>query len=81
MEEKRAILVENQEMYEKLTNTIKGMHMDIHAIYEPDGSHIFGDCYCAAVDLFSWQFTFRVYFKITEAGEIDVQDVSRWHFG
>ncbi len=55
--------------------------MEIHAIYEPDGSHIFGDCYCAAVDLFSWEFTFRVYFKITEAGEIDVQDVSRWHFG
>ncbi len=77
----KAVLVQDQDLYEKMTAAIKGMYFEIHAIYEPDGSDFFGDCYCAAVDLFSWEYTFRVYFKVNEAGKIEVQDVSRWHFG
>ncbi len=61
---------------------MKSLYCDIHAIYEPDsGDPFYPECYCAAVDLFSWKFTFRVYFKLDEAGNIDVQHVERWHFG
>lgn len=73
-------LTKEKALYEQLQTAIREMHSEIHAIYEPDGSEFFGDCYCAAVDLFSPAFTFRVYFKIVD-GELDIQHVERWNFG
>lgn len=73
-------LTKEKALYEQLQTAIREMHSEIHAIYEPDGSEFFGDCYCAAVDLFSPAFTFRVYFKVVD-GELDIQHVERWHFG
>ena len=45
-------LTKEKALYEQLQTAIREMHSEIHAIYEPDGSEFFGDCYCAAVDLF-----------------------------
>ena len=56
------------------------MYCEIHAIYEPDGSAINGDCFCAAVDLFKPGFTFEIYFRATE-DNIEIVDISRWYFG
>lgn len=68
-------------LYDNLENVLGQMYFDIHAIYEPDGNGLLGDCYCAAVDLFSFEFTFRVYFKIKDDGNLKVEHVERWHFG
>ena len=73
-------LVKNNELYQQLKNAIKDIYVDVHAIYEPDGSEFLGDCYCAAVDLFSFDFTFRIYFKIVDE-KIKVEHVERWRFG
>lgn len=69
-----------KELYEKLQIAIQEIYSEIHAIYEPDGTEFFGDCYCAAVALFSQEFTFRVYFKIVDE-KVKVEHVERWHFG
>ena len=74
------MLVENENLYHCLENTISQMYCKVHAIYEPDGSAINGDCFCAAVDLFKPGFTFRMYFKMTE-NNIEIVDISRWYFG
>lgn len=77
-----AMLIENQELYQTFENTIKNIHFEIHAIYEPDESEEpYQDCYFAAVDLFESGMTFRVYFKTTEAGKIEVEYMERWYFG
>ena len=73
-------LVKNKDLYGVLKEAVANVYVDIHAIYEPDGSDFFGDCYCAAMDLFSFEFTFRVYFRIVE-GQVKVEHIERWHFG
>lgn len=65
---------------EDLKTALKAPYFELHAVYEPDGSEIFGDCYCAAVTMFGYGMTFRVYFKIDENGQAQIEDVSRWHF-
>lgn len=64
-----------------LQDALKEMYTEIHAIYEPDGSEFLGDCYTAAVDLFSWELTFRIWFRIEDNGTIKIENVERWHFG
>lgn len=74
-------LVKNKEIQESLQKAMQHIYFDVHAIYEPDGSEIYGDCYLAAVDLFKQGMTFRVYFKINESGAFQAEYVERWHFG
>jgi len=65
---------------EDLKMALGAPYLELHAVYEPDGSQIFGDCYCAAVDLFQRGMTFRVWFKY-EDSKVNIVDVSRWCFG
>lgn len=55
-------LTKNEKLYEKLEVVMKYAYVDVHAIYDPDGSESYGDCYCAAVNLYQQGMTFRVYF-------------------
>ena len=73
------MLVENESLYRSLEKTVSQMYCEIHAIYEPDGAVVNGDCFCAAVDLFKPGFTFKIYFIITD-GNVEIVDVSRWYF-
>ena len=75
------MLVENQERYQALENAIKNIHFKIHAIYEPDPSEPFPDCYMAPVELFTFGQTYRLYFKINENNQIEVEHLERWYFG
>lgn len=74
-------MIRQQEIYEVLGETIKNVYYKVHAICDPDGGEEFGDCFCAAVDLFQQGMTFRVYFKRTSSGEIRVQHLERWFLG
>lgn len=64
-----------------LKNLLKAPYFEVHVVYEPNGEPVFGDCFCAAVDLFKPGMTFRVYFKEDENGETIIKDVQRWYFG
>lgn len=75
------MLIENQELYQTLESAIKNMFVEIHAIYAPDGGEPYPDCYLAAVDLFSPGTTYKLYFKINENGQIQVEYLGRWYFG
>ena len=75
------MLIENKELYQTLENTIKNVHFEIHAIYKPDESEPFPDCYMAAVELFTIGPTYRLYFKINENNQIEVEHLERWFFG
>lgn len=68
-------------LYENLENVLWHIFFDIHAIYEPDGSGPFEDCYMAAVDLFEPGMTFRIYFKQQQGEKPTIEEVERWHFG
>lgn len=69
-------LNENTALYSALENSIRNIHFEIHAIYEPEEN----GWYCAAVDLFKPGLTFKLYFTL-ENGEISVRDLARWWFG
>lgn len=72
-------LVTDPKMYEAVKGL--GQYIDVHAIYKPDGTDgIFGDCYCAAADLFAPGITFRIFFMVTD-GKVKVKEVERWRFG
>ena len=71
----------DKKINEALKNALKDIYTEIHAVYEPDGNGFLRDCYTAAVDLFSWEFTFRIWFRINDDGSIKVENVERWHFG
>lgn len=73
-------LTRKEHLYKELEIIMKHHYVDVHAIYEPDGSGPYGDCYCAAVDLLREGMTFRIYFK-QEADKIHVEYAERWHFG
>ena len=75
------MLTNDKALYKKLESTVQNICFEIHAIYEPDGGEGFGDCYCAAVDLFKQGMTYRVYFKSGENGNIEVEHIERWFFG
>jgi len=64
-------------IFEAITQLLRGLHFEIHAVYEPDER----GWYCAAVDLFYPGMTFRIYFTLDESGQIKVHDVNRWYFG
>lgn len=81
MNKKDFIKMDIQKLNNALQNVLKEIYIEIHAIYESDGSDFLGDCYTAAVDLFSWKFTFRIWFQIDDDGSIKVENVERWHFG
>ena len=68
-------------MEKALAQALKGLYFKIHVIYEPDGGHAFGDCYCAAVDLFHPGMTFRIYFTLEKDNQIKVKHAERWYFG
>ena len=74
------MLVENEDLYRSLEKTISQMYCEVHAIYEPDGAAINGDCFCAAVDLFKPGFTFKIYFRTNE-DNIEIVDMYRWYSG
>lgn len=71
---------ETKMLKKKLEAAIQNIYFDVHAIYDPDGSPVFGDCYCAAVDLFTQGMTFRIYFKLKE-DQIQVEHAERWYIG
>lgn len=73
-------LTQKENLYEELEVIMKHAYVDILAIYEPDGSEPYSDCYCAAVDLYKSGMTFRVYFKEKPEG-LRVEHAERWHFG
>ena len=73
-------LTQKENLYEKLEDVMKHAYADVHAIYDPDGSDPYGDCYSAAVDLYQPGMTFRVYFKENADG-LRVEHAERWHFG
>ena len=75
------MLIENRELYQTLENTIKNIHFEIHAIYEPDPSEPFPDCYFAAIELFTIRQTYRLYFKTNENNQIEVEHLERWYMG
>ncbi len=75
------MLNENQSLYEALDQVLAKPFQKLHAIYEPDGSGAYGDCYCAGVDLFQPGMTYRVYFKLDENNQPQVQHLERWFFG
>ena len=54
--------------------------IEIHAVYEPEGSKPFGAFFCAAVDLFKPGLTFRIWFKLENDVPV-VEWAERWHFG
>ena len=76
-----AVFSENQELYQTLINAIQNIHFKIHAIYDPDRNTPFADCYMAAVELFTFGQTYRLYFKINENNQIEVEHLERWYFG
>ena len=63
-----------------LENAMKHLHMEIHAIYEPDPNTPFPDCSVAAVELFTFGQTYRLYFKLAD-GDVHVEHLERWYFG
>ena len=73
-------LTKNKELYKNLSEALQNPLKELHAIYEPDGSELFGDCYCAAVDLFAPGLTFRIYFKMVD-GQVKIEWAERWRFG
>lgn len=75
------MMLVSEEIFEKFESFIKNMHFEVHAVYEPDGSKIYGDCYLAAVDLFQEGTTYKVWFKLSEDGTPCVEHVERWWFG
>lgn len=78
-----ADLINNQEMHEQMHEELKALYVEVHAIYEPEGTAsdpYLGDCYCAAVDLFRPGLTFRIWFKIADS-KIEFRSGDRWYFG
>lgn len=75
------MLTERQELYQLIENTMNNLHVELHAIYEPEVGEPLPDCYMAAIDLFKPGQTYRLYFKIDENGQIDVVHLERWFFG
>lgn len=72
-------LVQDQKMYDAVKEL--GQYIDVHAVYKPDGTDgIFGDCYCAALDMFAPGITFRIYFKMVDE-QIKIEQAERWRFG
>ena len=74
------MLVDNEELYEHLEAGLRSMHMVVHAVYEPDYGDFYGDCYCAAVDMFAPGITFWIYFRFEE-DELRVEHVERYYMG
>ena len=74
-------MLASNEVFEKFENTVKNIHFEVHAVYEPDDSEVFGGCYLAAVDLFNPGTTYKVWFKINDEGTICVEHLERWWFG
>ncbi len=70
------MLNESQGLYLALERAIKN-----NLNYEPDGSGPFAGCFTAAVELFAFGQTYRLYFKITEDDQIEVKHLERWYFG
>ena len=68
-------------MKKALEQALKDLYFEIYGIYEPDDSHIFSDCHCAAVDLFRPGMTFRIYFTLEKDNQIKVKHAERWYFG
>ncbi len=75
------MICENEKLLEGLDRTIHTPYYEIHAVYEPDGCGLYGDCYCAGVDLLVQGLTFKVYFKVEGENEIQIVHVQRWPFG
>lgn len=75
------MLINDNKLYEQLKNTIQNVYFDIHAIYEPEGGKVFEDCYCAAVDFYKPGSTYRVYFKLDDTGNIEIEHLGTWFFG
>ena len=76
-------LINNQEKYAQMREALKALYVEVHAIYEPEGTEsdpYFGDCYCCAVDLFRPGLTFRIWIKIVD-GKIEFRSGDRWYFG
>lgn len=74
-------LIEAPELYEKFKAFMGGVCVDLHAIYDRGGDSNHPECYCAAADLFRPGMTHKIYFTLTDAGQIFVEDLQRWFFG
>lgn len=74
-------LMESPELYDKFRAFMGGVCIDLHAIYDRGSDSNFPECYCAAADLFRAGMTYKVFFTLTEDGQIWVEDLQRWFFG
>lgn len=74
-------LVDTPELYEKFKAFMCGVCVDLHAIYEKGSNSNHPEWYCAAADLFRPGMTHKVYFTVTDAGQIFVEDLQRWWLG
>ena len=69
--------MKNRDLYEKLYDALKYVHIHVHVIYERDGNGL----WCAAADLTEEGKTYRIWFVIDENGLPDILKIERWFIG
>lgn len=71
----------DQTIAESFSAFMDAIFVDIHAVYDKGSNSAHPEWYCAAVDLFRPGMTYKIYFTLTDGGQISVEDLQRWWFG
>ena len=71
----------DQTIAERFLAFMDAIFVDIHAVYDKGGNSDYPEWYCAAVDLFRPGMTYKIYFTLTDNGQISVVKLQRWWFG